>query len=89
MSRKIRAILVDDEERARNVLSSLLRRHCHQVEILDSCSNVISAVESIKTHNPDVLFLDIEMPMYAGYEITDVPSGTDTNDMAVGMKFTF
>jgi len=27
--------------------------------------------------------------MYAGYEITDVPSGTDTNDMAVGMKFTF
>ena len=69
MSSKIRAILVDDEERARNVLSSLLGRHCPQVEIVDSCSNVPAAVESIKTHKPDVLFLDIEMPMYAGYEI--------------------
>ena len=69
MTDRIKAVLVDDEESARNVLFSLLSRHCPSVEVVDQCGDVMSAVESIKKHNPDVLFLDIEMPMYAGYEI--------------------
>ncbi len=69
MSTKLKAILVDDEESARNVLSNLLTRFCPQIEIIATCTNVLSAVESIKTHQPDVIFLDIEMPNYAGYEL--------------------
>jgi two-component system LytT family response regulator len=69
VSKKIRAILVDDEERARDVLGNLLNRFAPNIEIVDTCANVPAAVESIKKHHPDVLFLDIEMPMYAGYEI--------------------
>lgn len=66
---KIKAILVDDEESARNVLSNLITRFCPQLEIVQTCNNVISAVEAIKQHQPDVVFLDIEMPNYAGYEL--------------------
>jgi two-component system LytT family response regulator len=65
----IRAILVDDEESARNILKNLLLRFCPSVEVLASYKNVQDAVEGIKTFKPDLVFLDIEMPNYAGYEI--------------------
>jgi two-component system LytT family response regulator len=69
MQNTIRAILVDDEERARNVLSNLLLRFAPHFEIVAQCADVPDAVIAIKKLNPDVVFLDIEMPMYAGYEI--------------------
>ncbi|MCD6068484.1 MAG: hypothetical protein K0S33_3310 [Bacteroidetes bacterium] len=66
---KIRAILVDDEESARDVLQNLLLRFCPNVELIAKCENVEQAVEVIKKEQPDLVFLDIEMPNYAGYEI--------------------
>jgi len=66
---KISAILVDDEKRARNVLSNLLARNCPEVDVIAECSNVPDAVEEINRLNPDVVFLDVQMPNYAGYEI--------------------
>lgn len=68
---KIRAILVDDEESARDVLENLLARFCPQVELVAKCNNVLQAVETIKKEQPDLVFLDIEMPNYAGYEIVN------------------
>ena len=69
METKIKAIIVDDEESARNVLSNLITRFCPQIQITATCTNVLEAVDAIKQHQPDVVFLDIEMPNYAGYEI--------------------
>lgn len=75
--KKIRAVLVDDEESARDVLENLLLRFCPQVELIAKCENIISAVDVIKKENPDLVFLDIEMPNYSGYEIvnffTEIP----------------
>ncbi len=68
-SSPIKAILVDDEISARNVLSKLLEIHCPHVTVLAQCENVEKAVDAIRTHTPDIVFLDIEMPNYAGYEI--------------------
>ncbi|OFZ63519.1 MAG: hypothetical protein A3D92_20915 [Bacteroidetes bacterium RIFCSPHIGHO2_02_FULL_44_7] len=65
----MKAILVDDEESARDVLENLLKRFCPNVELLAKCSNVEQAVEAIHTHKPQLVFLDIEMPNYAGFEI--------------------
>ncbi|MEO6301558.1 MAG: LytTR family DNA-binding domain-containing protein [Bacteroidia bacterium] len=66
---KIRAVLVDDEESARDVLQNLLLRFCPNVELIAKCENLKEAVEVIKKEAPDLVFLDIEMPNYAGYEI--------------------
>jgi len=66
---KIRAIIIDDEESARSVLSSLLATFCPIVEVVTTCSNVEEAVKQINNLKPDVVFLDIEMPNYAGYEL--------------------
>ena len=68
---KIRAILVDDEESARDVLQNLFLRFCPDVELIAKCENVLEAVEVIKREKPDLVFLDIEMPNYAGYELVN------------------
>ncbi len=67
----LKAILVDDEESSRDVLGNLLARFCPDVELKAKCKNLLEAVEEIKKHAPDVVFLDIEMPNYAGYEIVN------------------
>jgi two-component system, LytTR family, response regulator len=66
---KLRAILVDDEESARDVLQNLLLRFCPDVELIAKCDNITQAVEVINKEHPDLVFLDIEMPNFAGYEI--------------------
>lgn len=71
METKIKAIIVDDEESARSVLNNLLQRYCPNVIVVDKFSNVEDAVKGINQINPDVVFLDIEMPNYAGYEIVN------------------
>lgn len=68
---KLKAILIDDEESARDVLENLLIRFCPEVTLLAKCESLTVAVEAIKKHNPDVVFSDIEMPNYAGYEIVN------------------
>jgi two-component system LytT family response regulator len=68
---KIKAIIVDDEESARDVLENLLRRFCPEVEVAGKFSNVVQAVEACKKDSPDLVFLDIEMPNYAGFEIVN------------------
>lgn len=66
---KIKAILVDDEESARNILGNLLEKFCPEVELIGKFKNVEEAVEGINALEPQLVFLDIEMPNYAGYEI--------------------
>ena len=65
----LKAIIVDDEESARDVLQNLLIRFCSDVEVAAKCENLTQAVGVIQSEQPDLVFLDIEMPNYAGYEI--------------------
>lgn len=67
----IKAIIIDDEEGARITLSSLIKKYAPDVEIVSECSNVPEAVLAINKKNPDVVFLDIEMPEYSGFELLD------------------
>lgn len=71
MTQEITAIIIDDEESARDVLENLLLRFCPEVKLLGKCTNVSSAVSLIKDVKPQLVFLDIEMPNYAGYEIVN------------------
>ena len=68
---KIKAILIDDEQSARNVLSNLLERTSSNLEVMATCSNLEEGVKQIKKLKPNVVFLDVQMPNYAGYEIVN------------------
>lgn len=65
----IKAILVDDEERARNGLKQLLEMVAPEVEVAAECANVPDAVIAINQLQPEVVFLDVEMPQYSGLQI--------------------
>lgn len=64
----MRAIIIDDERLARKELKSLLKDY-HEVEIVDECSSPEEALKSIEKHNPDLLFLDIQMPEKTGFDL--------------------
>lgn len=68
---EIRAIIIDDEHSAINVLSNLLKRASPEIKIVASCQGFLEGIKEINIHKPDVVFLDIQMPNYAGYEIVD------------------
>src|SRR5919107_5624647 len=64
----IRTILVDDEPLAIQGLMLRLERF-DDVEIVDTCSNGREAIRAIKTHKPDLVFLDIQMPGFDGFSV--------------------
>lgn len=63
--------MIDDEVAARDVLSSLLVRSEVMIDVVGKAGDLQSGIELIKVHEPDVVFLDVQMPNYAGYEIAD------------------
>jgi two-component system LytT family response regulator len=67
----IRAILVDDEVHCLNSLSIQLSEHCSGVEILAKCMSGKNALEAIEKMNPELVFLDIEMPNMNGFEFLE------------------
>ncbi|MFQ5754199.1 MAG: LytR/AlgR family response regulator transcription factor [bacterium] len=65
---KIRTMIVDDEDLARQMIQEYLLDH-PEVEIVAECSNGKEAVKRINALQPDLLFLDIQMPEWSGFEV--------------------
>jgi two-component system response regulator AlgR len=65
MKTKIRAIIVDDEELARDRLRSLLDRE-PEIEVIGEAGDGQSAVALIEQQKPDLVFLDVQMPELNG-----------------------
>jgi len=65
---KIRALIVEDERPARELISTLLRKE-PDVEIVGECRNGSEAVEAIRSLSPDLVFLDVQMPGLDGFEV--------------------
>jgi two-component system, LytTR family, response regulator len=63
-----RAIIIDDERLARNELKKLLLDY-PQIEVIDEAANVTEGIEKIELHNPDLIFLDIQMPGKTGFDL--------------------
>ena len=68
---KLRAIIVDDEELARQILKEYLDK-AGDVEIVAECANGFEAVKAAGELRPDLLFLDIQMPKLDGFEVLEL-----------------
>ena len=68
----IKAILVDDEKSARQTLTKLIEKYCTDVQIVGHAENVDEAERIILQSNPDIVFLDIEMPEKNGFELLEL-----------------
>lgn len=67
----MKTIIIDDEEMARTLLKGMLEEYCPEVEVIDLCKDVATGVKSIHKHQPDLVFLDIEMPGINGLQLLD------------------
>jgi two-component system LytT family response regulator len=75
MTPKIRTLVVDDEPLAREGILALLSRD-REVEVIGSCADGQSALNTIRTQRPDLVFLDVQMPKRDGFEVlTELKSG--------------
>jgi two-component system LytT family response regulator len=68
---KIKSIIVEDEKAAREVLKNYLQKYCPQVEILGEAENINEAVPLIKSVEPQLVFLDVEMPFGNAFDVLD------------------
>jgi two-component system, LytTR family, response regulator len=64
----IRTILIDDEPDCVNLLKFELNQHCEQIEIVGIFNSSTKALQEISALKPDLVFLDIEMPIMNGFE---------------------
>ena len=64
----MKSLVIDDERLARKELISLLKNF-EEIEIVAECSNADEAKEAILQHNPELIFLDIQMPGKNGFEL--------------------
>jgi two-component system LytT family response regulator len=65
----IKAALIDDETHCRESLSIQLEKYCPQVQLLAQCSSAAQGLQAIAQYQPDVVFLDVEMPQMNGFEM--------------------
>lgn len=68
---KIKSIIVDDEKHGRENLAGILRQYCPDVDLVGEADSVDTAVLQIQKHNPDLVFLDIEMPKANGFQLLE------------------
>ena len=67
----MRVLIVDDEHLARALLREYLAGH-PDIEIVGECANGFEAVKAIGEHDPDLVFLDIQMPKLDGFEVVEL-----------------
>jgi two-component system LytT family response regulator len=68
----LRAVIIDDERPAREVIANYLREYCPDVEIAGKASSVKTAYNLIRKTSPDMIFLDIQMSDGKGFDLLEM-----------------
>ncbi|MGZ5219647.1 MAG: LytR/AlgR family response regulator transcription factor [Chitinophagaceae bacterium] len=66
-----KAIVIDDEPAARRLMKSLLEEYADTVTVIAEAGNGREAIQKIEELNPDLIFLDIQMPDLTGFEVIE------------------
>src|SRR5215207_1036705 len=67
----IRTVLIDDETNSLEMMEWLLKTYCPNVTIEAMCNGATIGIEAIRKYQPDVVFLDIEMPHMNGFDMLE------------------
>jgi two-component system, LytTR family, response regulator len=67
----IRTIIIEDEQKSRELLDAMIQKSCPELEIIGHASDVPQGVELIRSLKPDLVFLDISMPNGTGFEVLE------------------
>ena len=68
----IRSIIIDDEQHCVRALLSDLQQHCPSIELAEACYSAKEGIMAIRKFNPDLVFLDVEMPWMNGFEMLEI-----------------
>jgi two-component system LytT family response regulator len=68
---KVKTIIIDDEKLARSIICNYLKEN-PDIEIIDECSDGFEGIKKINELNPDLIFLDIQMPKISGFEMLEL-----------------
>ena len=69
MTNPLTCIIVDDEPKARKVLASLIELNCPELDVVASCEDLNQARTALLEKDPDIVFLDIQLPGTNGFEL--------------------
>lgn len=67
----IKSLIIDDEADAREVLKLALEKYCPEVEVLVACATPEEGLKAIRSHQPDLVFLDVQMPHMSGFDLLE------------------
>jgi two-component system LytT family response regulator len=67
----LNAIVVEDEEKSREILRNYIAKYCPKVKVLGEAANVDEALVLIRNHELDLVFLDVEMPYGNAFDLLD------------------
>lgn len=67
----IKALIIDDEPLARNIIKEYLLAY-PQIEVVEECGNGFEGLKAITEHQPQLIFLDIQMPKITGFELLEL-----------------
>ncbi|WP_222983233.1 LytR/AlgR family response regulator transcription factor [Flagellimonas meishanensis] len=68
---KLRTIIVEDEANSREILRNYLAKYCKEVELFGEAANIAEGLKLIQKNNPDLVFLDVEMPFGNAFDLLD------------------
>jgi two-component system LytT family response regulator len=68
---KLKAIIIEDEEASRVTLSNYLRKYCPHVQVVAQAENINQGKLAILEHQPELVFLDVEMPYGNGFDLLE------------------
>lgn len=73
----MKAIVIDDEPHCRNVIERIVEKRCPEIDIVATCADGIEGLKAILKHQPEVVFLDIEMPKMNGFQMLEALGNDD------------
>ena len=68
---KLKCVIIDDEPKGAKSLEIILHKCCPEIEVEGNAHNALDGITLVKKINPDIIFLDIQMPVHSGFDVLE------------------